>query len=267
MYLNEEESSVVGLLLCLLGSAEVSLGGEELREEIIKEIWRDGWSVGVLPTPPVPLSVALWHCYCCSANVGKRDKLDLCPRSWYRFEITPNGFWSKTALGMPESGHKMTRRRQQQPEMLRFSRLEKVQSSVCPSHSFRISPLLPWQCSGRDDCQCQKSSTANGTSTPGARVWRGRGRKTQGGRRKRGERDAVEPVEVTKIDDDGRQIRRATMRLNFSLSNRENEQAGRVSEKIVHANSHQRHDNDNEMQTVGGAELREKYSGVFSGEP
>ena len=59
----------------------------------------------------------------------------------------------------------------------------------------------------------------------------------------------------------------ATIRLNFSLSNRENEQAGRVSEKIVHANSHQRHDNDNEMQTVGGAELREKYSGVFSGEP
>ena len=147
LYLNEEESSVVGLLLCLLGSAEVSLGGEELREEIIKEIWRDGWSVGVLPTPPVPLSVALWHCYCCSANVGKRDKLDLCPRSWYRFEITPNGFWSKTALGMPEFGHKMTRRRQQQPEMLRFSRVKILQSSVCLSHSFRISRLLPWQCS------------------------------------------------------------------------------------------------------------------------
>ena len=41
----------------------------------------------------------------------------------------------------------------------------------------------------------------------------------------------MDAVEVTKIDDDGRQIRRATMRLNFSLSNRENEQAGRVSER------------------------------------
>ena len=40
------------------------------------------------------------------------------------------------------------------------------------------------------------------------------------GKKERGEEDAVE---VTKIDDDGRQIRRATMRLNFSLSNRENE--------------------------------------------